>query len=124
MKYFILLSLLTSSFFGFSQSTSDFELLVNHVSEGAKIDSEETQFKGLLKVYNRAITDQIINDCIYQESCSNFGQHSFENYGMIKGLFVTYDRLTRCNRLSQLHVMPVRLDEVGRISDPSIWYQK
>lgn len=110
-------------FLGVAQTPTDFDLLVENVSKSAT-KQKEANFKGLLKVYNRAITDQIINDCIYQQSCSNFGQHSFENYGMIKGLFVTYDRLTRCNRLSQIHVLPVRVNKEGKIDDPSDWYKK
>jgi putative component of membrane protein insertase Oxa1/YidC/SpoIIIJ protein YidD len=125
MKHFIIFLILISvSFFGVSQEVSDFDLLVDHVNTERSDDNENTKFKGLLKVYNKAITDQIINDCIYEESCSNFGQKSIENYGLVKGLFVTTDRLMRCNRLSQLHVLPVRVNKEGKISDPSDWYKK
>ncbi len=110
-------------FFGNCQS-ADFDLLVNHSKSNQSQVIEKTNFKGLFKVYNRAITDQIINDCIYQESCSNFGQHSFKNYGLVKGVFVTTDRLMRCNRLSQIHILPVRVNEEGKIADPSDWYKK
>lgn len=122
-KVLFVVFLSTTSITCFSQS--DFDLLEKSIDVFASNEAvEEANFKGLLKVYNDAITDQVINDCIYQESCSNFGQHSFENYGLVKGLFITTDRLMRCNRLSQIHVLPVRVDNEGKISDPSHWYKK
>lgn len=78
-------------------------------------------FKGILKVYSNHISDQIINDCIYEESCSEFGQGAMRAFGPLKGTMLTMDRMMRCNRLSQSGTMPVRFNEIGKISDH--WYR-
>lgn len=77
-------------------------------------------FKGILKVYSNHISEQIINDCIYEESCSTFSQGALRTFGPLKGTMLSMDRMMRCNRLSQSGTMPVRFNEIGKISDH--WY--
>ena len=75
------------------------------------------KFKGLLKIYNRYFSEQIINDCIYQESCSTFSQGAINEYGLIKGGFLSADRLMRCNRASAMDIAPIRINNEGKIKD-------
>lgn len=83
-------------------------------------EKKSSFFKGILKIYSNHISDQIINDCIYEESCSEFSQGAIRSYGPLKGVMLSMDRMMRCNRLSQSGTMPVRFNEIGKISDH--WY--
>ncbi|MDW3192044.1 MAG: membrane protein insertion efficiency factor YidD [Cytophagales bacterium] len=84
-------------------------------------EEKSSFFKGILKVYSNHISDQIINDCIYEESCSEFSQGAMRAFGPLKGSMLSMDRMMRCNRLSQSGTMPVRFNEIGKISDH--WYR-
>lgn len=83
-----------------------------------------SEFKGVLKFYHNNITDQILNDCIYEHSCSEFSQHSFDTYGFFKGLMMTCDRLTRCNRTTLAETSPLRLTKTGKIKEHWDEYKK
>lgn len=119
MKLPIFLFLLLCSVQSYSQSKSDFELLKNEQTEKHSHENEPNRsfFKGLLKLYSHHISDQIINDCIYEESCSTFSQGAIKKYGLLKGVFLSADRLSRCNRLSQSHIEQVRFNPNGKIRD-------
>ncbi len=91
-------------------------LHAEHVEE-----KKNSFFKGVLKIYSNHISDQIINDCIYEESCSEFSQGAMRAFGPLKGTMLSMDRMMRCNRLSQSGTMPVRFNELGKISDH--WYK-
>lgn len=91
------------------------------IHEHTEVKSKNSFFKGILKIYSNHISDQILNDCIYHESCSEFSQGAIREFGIFKGTFLTMDRMMRCNRMSQSETLPVRFNEIGKISDH--WYQ-
>lgn len=96
--------------------TADLDmLLISSKDQVVKRDSGF--FRGLLSIYDRHISEQILNDCIYEHSCSTFSQGAFSYFGIIKGYFLTADRLSRCNRASLVQVAPVRINEEGKIRD-------
>ena len=74
-------------------------------------------FHGILKIYSNHLSEQIINDCIYSPSCSTFSQGAIREYGIIKGFFLSIDRLTRCNNASRLQIAPVRVNSEGKVND-------
>ena len=122
MKYLISLTFSVLMFGLYAQNAEvDTKLLVNHQSEIHQHDG--TKFKGLLKIYNRYFSEQIINDCIYEESCSTFSQGAINEYGLIKGGFLSADRLMRCNRASAMDIAPVRINDDGRIKDHWLQYR-
>lgn len=59
-------------------------------------------FGGLLFVYQKTISVQIGAACPYEISCSSFSRECIRKYGLIKGIPLTADRLTRCNRMAML----------------------
>lgn len=73
--------------------------------------------RGLFKLYKVHFSNQILNDCIYDQSCSAFSQGAFQHYGLIKGAMLTADRLTRCNRATHAEMNSVRFDRRGRVKD-------
>lgn len=100
---------------------SDLELMSQR---NVKHDLSKVQFKGGLKVYNQVFTDQILNDCIYEHSCSKFSQHAFDQYGLLKGLLLTCDRLMRCNRATLAETSKFQITRKGKIKDHWDDYKK
>jgi len=96
-------------------------LIIGKLNEEKHAMGLERKKKGvafaMLNFYKRNISDQIINDCIYEVSCSEFSRQLFANYGTFKGVFLTLDRLSRCNRLSYQDVPLTRRNAEGKIID-------
>jgi putative membrane protein insertion efficiency factor len=55
---------------------------------------------GLLFTYQKIVSPQISSNCPYEPSCSKYSFQLIKRYGIFKGVFVSSDRLTRCNRVS------------------------
>lgn len=72
-------------------------------------------FKGGLAFYQSHISEQISSTCIYETSCSRFGKKLFDHYGPFKALFLSSDRVSRCNRLTYSQVTPLMLNKDGKI---------
>jgi putative component of membrane protein insertase Oxa1/YidC/SpoIIIJ protein YidD len=60
---------------------------------------------GLLYLYQKTISLQIGAACPYEVSCSNFSRQCIRKYGLIKGIPLTTDRLTRCTRLALIDMV-------------------
>lgn len=93
---------------------ADFLLLQKKV---LGFNCEKVEFKGVLRFYHNHLSDQILNDCVYEYSCSEFSQGAFNAYGFFKGLMMTCDRLTRCNRTSLVETSPLQLTKFGKIKE-------
>jgi putative component of membrane protein insertase Oxa1/YidC/SpoIIIJ protein YidD len=59
-------------------------------------------FGGLLFFYQKTISTQIGAACPYEINCSNFSRTCIRKYGLLKGIPLTADRLTRCTRLAMI----------------------
>lgn len=57
-------------------------------------------FNASLFIYQKFISQHFSAGCYYQPSCSEFGRLAIKKYGLIKGIIITADRLTRCNRIA------------------------
>ncbi len=77
---------------------------------------------GLLTMYQKVISPQISADCLYHTSCSRFSRKALGRFGVIKGAFLSADRLSRCNRVSATTLHPLRFNEEGKVTDPIEWY--
>lgn len=81
-------------------------------------------FGGLMYAYQSVISPQISAQCLYENSCSVFSVQAFNNFGLIKALGLTADRLTRCNRVSALDISEDRiLRNSIKVLDPIEWYK-
>ena len=56
--------------------------------------------KALMFTYQNGISPQLISQCQYELTCSNFSKATIYEYGMLKGVFLTADRLMRDNLYS------------------------
>lgn len=68
-------------------------------------------FGSLLFAYQSGLSIQFSADCLYSPSCSNFCKDCLKEHGLVKGLLLTSDRLSRCNRIAQSDLHPLKFDE-------------
>ena len=52
---------------------------------------------GFIRLYQKFISSQDGPACNFVPSCSRFGMACIHEYGMVRGLLLTADRLLRCN---------------------------
>lgn len=109
---------------------SDYELLKSSDFEVQNYEKRNVQFnqiKGksvfvqynpltvvansLLFLYQQVFSVQISASCLYHTSCSEFSKELLKEYGVIKGVPLSADRLTRCNRIAATDIHPLKLDE-------------
>ena len=58
---------------------------------------------GLIRLYQKFISTQDGPTCNFQPTCSRFGLTCIQEYGIIRGLLLTADRLLRCNGTQVQH---------------------
>ena len=75
-------------------------------------------FGGLLFLYQKGISPQISVNCPYELSCSNFSKQCIQHYGLLKGVALTADRLTRCTQFTLIDLKPIQFDRKNKIIDP------
>ncbi len=75
-------------------------------------------FGGLLFAYQKAISPQIAVSCPYEINCSNFSKKCIQRYGLLKGIALTADRLTRCTQYTLIDLKNVQLNKQKKIIDP------
>ncbi|MCH6558854.1 membrane protein insertion efficiency factor YidD [candidate division KSB1 bacterium] len=51
----------------------------------------------LIRIYQILISPLIGSNCRFHPSCSNYAIESFSQYGVMKGLFLTLKRLSKCH---------------------------
>jgi putative component of membrane protein insertase Oxa1/YidC/SpoIIIJ protein YidD len=78
---------------------------------------------GSLKFYKKNISQQISAECLYEISCSTFSQLALKEYGTLKGIALTADRLARCNRISGTTINEFRINENGKVIDTPTMYK-
>lgn len=130
---FSLLLMLVVSISAWSQKSNDLALLATHVQKSELPDHSYEKhekkklkvinavnpvywvYKGGLAFYQSFISEQISSTCIYETSCSRFSKKLFDHYGPFKGLFLSSDRVSRCNRLTYTQANPLKLNSEGKI---------
>ena len=122
-KYFFIVFFFFCTWANAQDKSVDFKLLLGE-EVSSDTDRGVVAFKGLLKLYHNYFSEQIINDCIYEYSCSTFSQGSISEFGLIKGGVMSIDRLMRCNRASGLDFVPSYFNEKGEIKDHWSAYHK
>ncbi|MEI6574689.1 MAG: membrane protein insertion efficiency factor YidD [Bacteroidota bacterium] len=65
----------------------------------------------VMYIYQNVFSTQISAGCMYSPSCSGFSKQLISEYGIIKGVFLSADRITRCNRISGIDLHPLDMDD-------------
>jgi len=82
-------------------------------------------FSGMMFVYQRYLSPQLPSECLYHPSCSSFSKSLISEYGMIKGIVATADRLIRCNRVAAIDIHPILIDEQrGKVREQTDIYRR
>ena len=71
---------------------------------------------GLIRLYQKFISSQDGPTCNFSPSCSRFGMACIQEYGLVRGLMLTADRLLRCNGSQSRHYHKDNL--TGKYIDP------
>jgi putative component of membrane protein insertase Oxa1/YidC/SpoIIIJ protein YidD len=80
--------------------------------------------KGALLGYQKIVSEQLARSCPYEISCSNFSKQAIQQFGVIKGVFISADRILRCNRIALLDISPLNINpSTGAIIDPLALYR-
>lgn len=74
-------------------------------------------FTGLLTGYQQVISPQISASCIYDVSCSRFSRIAIKKYGIIKGIALTADRLSRCTHSTVEDTPGIYFTPKGKVRD-------
>ena len=80
----------------FSQSLNEETVITSY-----NVKKDKSTSYGFFLFYKKFISSQDSGDCNFYPSCSVYGTQSFQKLGFLKGLFNTFDRLTRCNGLNR-----------------------
>ncbi len=142
--FLVLIILVVSVNYGFSQQpATNLDLLARTICSGCNhhtqnVDFMQTRsgsliarynpvslaFTGLMYVYQRFVSPQTPSKCIYETSCSHFSKILIAEYGLIRGIVFTADRLMRCNRVAATDVNPSRINEQsGKVIETVEIYQ-
>ncbi len=71
---------------------------------------------GLIRLYQKFVSSQDGPSCQFLPSCSHFGMGCIQEYGFVRGIMLTADRLIRCNGSRSNHY---RRDSLtGKYIDP------
>nr|WP_319572808.1 membrane protein insertion efficiency factor YidD [uncultured Draconibacterium sp.] len=75
-------------------------------------------YGGSLYVYQNLFSQHLSASCLYNPSCSDFSKQAVKDYGLIKGTLLSFDRLSRCNRIAATDLDPSTIDShVHRFHD-------
>jgi len=97
---------------------------LRHRSVLARYNPVSLALKGALLGYQRLVSQQLARSCPYQITCSNFSKQSIQQFGLVKGVFLSADRIMRCNRIGLLDVHPLNVHPSdGTIVDPPSFYR-
>jgi len=97
----------------------DLRLLISHESAKTAVRKHNLFYYNPISFTARQI---YLNDN-YANSFYDFSKEAFKNYGLIKGLVLSIDRISRSGRLSYIMVPTMRYNNQGRIIDLPIYYQ-
>lgn len=93
-------------------------LFAGHKNVVLKYNPVSLVFGGLLYFYQKAISPQISAQCPYEINCSSFSKQCIQHYGLLKGISLTADRLTRCTQYTVIDLLPSQLNGAKKIIDP------
>ena len=76
-----------------------------NVSHFNPLETSELKFAatGLIRLYQKFVSSQDGPSCNFTPTCSRFGMACIQEFGMLRGILLTADRLIRCNGLESTH---------------------
>ena len=97
----------------------------HHSNALVKYNPVTLVLKGAMAAYQHAISPQLSRHCPYEITCSNFSKQAIQEFGIVKGVFLSADRILRCNRIGVLDTDPLDFNENnGTIMDAPNKYRQ
>src|ERR1035437_2029348 len=87
---------------------------------GYNLSGNPFKFSGnsFLWVYQQVFSEQIMADCGLEPGCSSFAKQAIKERGLLLGVFLAADRLTRCNGAAQIESEPYLVNKkTGKLHD-------
>ena len=78
----------------------------------------------LMYGYQNVISEHYFSRCAYTPSCSNYSKYAVKEFGWVKGVFLTADRLQRCNTASLNEESSIYRIDTYKFFDPPSRYRK
>lgn len=69
----------------------------SNIQNTYKVHNNKSVIKPLFVLYKAVFSEQFAADCAYNPSCSLFAINVVKKKGLIKGILLALDRLTRCH---------------------------
>lgn len=66
---------------------------------------------GALYIYQNSISYQFSATCLCHPSCSEYSKQAIAEFGIFKGVFLSADRITRCNKVAAIDIHPLTINE-------------
>lgn len=90
-----------------------------------KINPINVLFGGALYIYQNIVSKHISSNCLYTPSCSEFGKEAVREFGIIKGLSLSIDRVHRCDKFTAADLRKSSVDPgTNKYPDPISRYKK
>ena len=90
-----------------------------------KINPINVIFGGALYIYQNIVSKHISSNCLYTPSCSEFGKEAIREFGIIKGLSLSVDRVHRCDKFTAADLRKSSVDPgTNKYPDPISRYKK
>ncbi len=83
----------------------------------AKLNPLRWLATGSMYFYQQLLSPQLNAGCLYQRTCSNYSKAAIKHYGIIRGVLLTADRLSRCTSGVRPEIPSYRYDAHGHIID-------
>ncbi len=83
-----------------------------------KINPAYFLLSGTMFLYQNIISQQISAVCLYEITCSNYSKRMLEDYGLLKAIFLSADRLTRCTQRVREEIPEYKYNKGKVIDDP------
>lgn len=110
---------------------SDFEYILkqkNTSQEDQKVENKPKSFfqkinpfsflyNKSLGFYQKNISAQIAANCVFEKTCSHFSKDLTQEFGILGGVVLSIDRLSRCNRISILETSSLNKNKEGKIKE-------
>jgi putative component of membrane protein insertase Oxa1/YidC/SpoIIIJ protein YidD len=101
-----------------ASANKDYKIFGNHDNLVVKF------FSTMLWFYKSVVSEQLASECGFVPSCSLFSYQAIHDLGLLKGIFLTADRLTRCNGFPSLETPPYLIDDKNaKVKDIPAFYK-
>lgn len=88
----------------------------------AKYNPVSLGFGGMMFMYQKFLSPQFASDCPWDNSCSAFSKLCIQKYGLVKGVALSADRLTRCTQFIAYDLTIANFNQNNKLIDSLSFY--